>query len=122
MKQSVFVPSLVAIVFAVLTLGSVEAFAHRSSVHFGLSVGYPGWYYPPPYYYPPVHPYFDPYYYPSYGYPAGATSYIEQAVPPQVEASSHWWYYCAAAKAYYPYVRECAGGWQRVSPTPPPGR
>jgi hypothetical protein len=30
-------------------------------------------------------------------------------------------YYCADAKAYYPDVRLCPGGWEPVSvPTPPP--
>lgn len=27
-----------------------------------------------------------------------------------------WWYYCRSAGAYYPYVKHCAGGWERVSP------
>jgi hypothetical protein len=54
----------------------------------------------------------------------GPVTYIERgaegAPPPAQEQSSHWWYYCADAKAYYPYVRECPGGWQRVAPQPPP--
>jgi len=72
-------------------------------------------------------PYWDPYWYPSYypyspyGYaPAGyapATysaepqTYIEQSAP-------SYWYYCEAQKAYYPYVRECPGGWLTVLPQP----
>jgi len=31
------------------------------------------------------------------------------------------WYYCPESKAYYPYVKECPGGWQQVAPQPPPG-
>ncbi len=31
------------------------------------------------------------------------------------------WYYCAESKTYYPYVKECPGGWQRVTPQPAPG-
>ncbi|HTO48891.1 MAG TPA: hypothetical protein VML91_14720 [Burkholderiales bacterium] len=44
-----------------------------------------------------------------------------QQSPPQQQQpqQSHYWYYCPASKAYYPYVRECAGGWQAVSPQPP---
>ena len=42
----------------------------------------------------------------------GPQRYIEQSQP----ADS--WYYCADSKAYYPYVKDCPGGWQRVSPTP----
>ena len=30
------------------------------------------------------------------------------------------WYYCEDPKGYYPYIRECPTGWQRVSPVPPP--
>jgi hypothetical protein len=40
------------------------------------------------------------------------------APQPQPQAQ-HWWYFCPGANAYYPYVRECPGGWQRVSPQPP---
>ena len=34
---------------------------------------------------------------------------------PQSEQAS-FWYYCNDAKAYYPYVRECPSGWQKVVP------
>lgn len=112
------------IVFLAGALASPAALAHHTSVHFGFAFGYPGyWGYPAPYYYPPAYPYNNPYYYPSYGYPAGPTDYIEQTAqqPAPPQAQVHSWYYCAEARAYYPYVRECAGGWQRVSPTQPPG-
>jgi hypothetical protein len=90
--------------------------------HVGVFIGAPvvfsPWYYHPyPYYYP------APAYYPApVVYPAAPTTYVEQGQP---EASSapradNYWYYCPGAKAYYPYVKECAGGWQRVSPQPPP--
>jgi hypothetical protein len=106
---------------------SESALAGRSSVSLGFSFGFPGYgYYPAPYYYPPAYPYYTPYYapyyYPSYGYPEAPTTYVEQgAQPVPAQPPTQWWYYCAEAKAYYPYVRECAGSWQRVSPTPPPG-
>ena len=29
-----------------------------------------------------------------------------------------WWYYCDASTSYYPYVRECPSGWQRVPASP----
>ncbi len=43
--------------------------------------------------------------------------------PPQapVQSPGNWWFYCPNSKAYYPYVRECASGWQRVPPQPPNG-
>jgi hypothetical protein len=83
-------------------------------VHFGVVIGAPfyPWYYPPSYYYPP-------YYYPSM--PATPQTYIErgdsQAAPGQQQQS--YWYYCTESKTYYPYVKDCPGGWQRVVPQPP---
>ena len=73
----------------------------------------------PLYYYPP-----PPAYYPPPGaYAPGVlvppSQYIEQQ--PSVEAATHqYWYYCAEADAYYPYVKECPGGWEMVPPQPQP--
>ena len=77
-----------------------------------------------PYYYPP---YYAPVYYPAY-YPAPvvvqqqAPVYVEQSPPPaaaaQPAAPAGYWYYCADSRAYYPYAKECPGGWQRVAPQP----
>jgi hypothetical protein len=94
----------------------------------GVNVGFPGywggywggW----PWYGPAYYPY--PYYYP-YAYPAPVvvqqqpTTYIEQPAPqPQQPAQSAvgYWYYCTDPGAYYPYVKECPAGWQRVAPQP----
>ena len=126
MKRSTIRAALLAaIAIASLTAGS-QSWAHRARVHFGVTLGYPGWYYPGPYVYPPAYPWYDPYYYhyPAPAYAAGPTTYIEQSAQPAPAPApqAHWWYYCEGAKAYYPYVRECAGGWQRVSPTPPQGQ
>jgi outer membrane protein OmpA-like peptidoglycan-associated protein len=83
------------------------------------------WWYDPffyPYYYPYYYPYSYPYNYP-YSYPYAVPSvpqeYIER---PQGEAPpepSGVWYYCPDSKKYYPYVRECPGGWQTVPAQPP---
>jgi hypothetical protein len=62
--------------------------------------------------------------YPSYAAPpvliqSAPTEYIQQepAASPQA-----YWYYCQNARAYYPYVKECPGGWMQVVPQPlPPG-
>jgi len=97
-----------------------------SRVVVGVGVGFPvywgpRWYYPYPAY--PYAPYSYPYYYPPAYYPSGPTSYIEQGSGqgvPQQQAPEQWWYYCAESKMYYPYTKECPGGWQRVSPQPPP--
>lgn len=92
-----------------------EAHGRRSSVHIGLGFGYwgpfwgpPWWYYPAPYYYPaPVVVQRAP------------VTYIEQgSSDAPAAASPGWWYYCDASKGYYPYVRECPSGWQRVAPAP----
>lgn len=71
---------------------------HRVFVGGGFAFGYPwGWWGPPP-----------PYYY--YPVPRESVTYIEQGEP------ERWWYYCEASTGYYPYVRECPTGWERVAP------
>jgi hypothetical protein len=32
--------------------------------------------------------------------------------------AAQWWYWCASSQGYYPYVSNCAEGWQRVAPQP----
>ena len=49
--------------------------------------------------------------------PAPVT-YVEQAPAAQAQAPASYWYYCSDSRAYYPYVKDCPGGWQRVSPQP----
>ena len=44
--------------------------------------------------------------------------YAQQAQPPQPVATNYW-YFCEPAQGYWPYVKECPTGWQRVSPQPP---
>lgn len=89
-------------------------------LYFGTPVYGPWWYAPPPVYYYP-HPY--PYPYP-YAYPPAVMSppvYIERgdAQAPAAPSEPYYWYYCAEADAYYPYVNECPGGWKQVVPHPP---
>ena len=85
-----------------------------------------------PYYYPygpapyapyPYAPY--PYYYypPAVAVPAAPQAYIEQGqaqASPARERPSGYWYYCDESKAYYPYVKQCAGNWRQVAPRPEP--
>lgn len=40
----------------------------------------------------------------------------------QQSAESGYWYYCRDSQGYYPYVRQCPGGWMKVVPSPPPER
>jgi hypothetical protein len=98
---------------ALLAVASLPALAH-GSVRFGIGIGIPGpWYYPPPVYYP------YPYYPPTVVVPP-PSSYVEQA--PASAYSTHpvqnSYYYCASSRSYYPYVRECPGGWEQVPAQP----
>lgn len=94
----------------------------RSSVNLGIYVGDP-WPYPPFYPYSPFPPRI---YVPGPVIVTPPPVYIEQApvvpaapaVPPAAAPEPGYWYYCSDAKAYYPYVKECPGGWQRVAPQP----
>jgi hypothetical protein len=113
-KKSSF--ALVALAAGLLTSGSALAWHHRSHVFVGFNFGYPA-YYPAPYYY-----------YPSYYYPPAPVYYspvVIQSPPVYTERqdvapeTQSYWYYCSAAKGYYPYVKDCPSGWQKVSPTPP---
>lgn len=101
----------------------LSAFAWHRGVGVGVRIGGPYWY-GPGYYYGPRY-YYPPYWYgPGYGYyyyPPPATVYeppaevVEQAPP-------GYWYWCPGAKSYYPYVHDCAEGWQAVpaQPAAPP--
>jgi len=74
--------------------------------------------------------YSDPYYsYPAYAYPgtdyaypgpamAPSAPYVQQGYPQAAPVPQQDWYYCPNSNAYYPYVRECPGGWQRVPAQP----
>jgi len=102
-------------------------------VHFGFVLGaplYPYWYAPPPrYYYRQA---------PVVVVPAAPPVYIEQSppvaqspypanvpnMPPSASSGDDagaWWYFCPESGIYFPYVKRCAGGWQRVTPQVPQG-
>lgn len=111
MKARKFLSLLIVLLLA----GIGGAWAHGGrigvGVHFGPYWG-PGWYSPPPYYYRPQ----------VVVVPAQPMVYIEQEPGVPAETANrpleHYWYYCAASKAYYPYVKECPAGWQKVLPHP----
>ncbi len=88
---------------------------HHGRVHFGVVIGAPFY----PWYYPPYPPYY--YYPPVVAAPAPPPTYIEQGSAQPAPSQSSYWYYCAESKTYYPYIKECPGGWQRVTPQPAPG-
>ncbi|MFN4327129.1 MAG: hypothetical protein ACK4FP_14735 [Azonexus sp.] len=110
--------NLFALLLALLMTGmGSSAWAHGGRVRLGVHVGVgapvwgPVWgpvWYPPPYYYPPqviVVP------------PAQPPVYVEQA-DPAAQPVQQYWYYCKSGKGYYPYVKECPEGWQKVLPQP----
>ncbi|WP_026075742.1 hypothetical protein [Noviherbaspirillum massiliense] len=98
-------------------LASSSAWAHRVHSHVGFYVGVPTgyWAYPPPAYY--VYP-------PAVTVQSTPPVYVEQSPGPQANEPEpgNWWYYCQDAKGYYPYVKECPRGWQKVVPAPPDAR
>ncbi len=119
-----------AVVAAVLLAGTMateSAYAWGRGYYFGapfvagalvggavIASTYPYYYRPYPYYYPPYYP-----------QPVVVQQpvYVEQpqqqlAPAPQTQG---FWYYCPASRAYYPYVKDCASGWQQVAPQPQGG-
>lgn len=93
--------------------GHGHGWGGHGRIGIGIGIGpWAPWYYPPPVYYYP------------------RTLVIEQPAPPvyieQADqdtapaAQANYWYYCSRSQAYYPYVKDCPAGWQRVVPQPPP--
>lgn len=84
----------------------------RTTIHWGINLGVP-WGYPP--YYPSPYPVYAP---PIVVVPAAPPPvYIEQQQAAPVMEPGYW-YYCNEAQAYYPYVKQCPGPWQKVAPQP----
>ena len=102
-----------------LAVASGSALAGGGHVHsrvvLGFNFGYPvyaPWYYAPPayYYYPPA---------PVYMSPPAPTQYVERSdAVEQAPPPPSMWYFCRESNAYYPYVKQCPGGWQRVPAQP----
>ena len=55
-----------------------------------------------------------PVYVPNYG-----PNYVPYYAAAVAAAPPQYWYFCAAANGYYPYVSVCPSGWQAVPATPP---
>ena len=80
--------------------------------------GYPYWWGYPYYPYPYPYPYYDPYYYGGYGQPPVPP----QGVTPPSQSGQQqpsYWYFCQNPEGYYPYVKNCPGGWMAVVPSKP---
>jgi hypothetical protein len=119
---------LFKLIFALLLLlasaAGQNAWADRGYGHYGharvgVSVGVPlGW----PWWYEPAYPIYYPYYsYRPIIVEPGPTEYIERGQSQGSDSpASNYWYYCHRPDGYYPYVKECPGGWERVTPQPVP--
>jgi len=129
---------LIAALLAVAGGASVPAQAHGwyHGGHGGHGGGYGhvgvGVYFGPGWGYPYAYPY--PYYYPGYYPPAAAAApssppqYIEQGDVNGGDAAGAndagapapaVWYHCSKPEGYYPYIRDCPGGWEQVPAQPP---
>ena len=77
----------------------------RNAVAAGVFVGGPWW------------PWWDyPAYYPPVALSSVPVVYIERSE--QEGQTTGDWLYCANAQGYFPYVAECAEGWERVPASP----
>jgi hypothetical protein len=91
--------------------GKHHAGARHGHFHSGAAIGaavvpayWPWWNYAP--------------YYPALATaPAPPIEYIERA--DEEAQREQFWLYCGRTQSYFPYVVECADGWQRVPTTPP---
>lgn len=123
MRFGVAALALAVMLAGITAAGSASArgghgHGHGPRVSFGFVFGPPAfWGYPysyPYYYYPPPHYYYPP----VVTTPPAPTTYIERGDAAPQEQAQGTWYYCPEARAYYPYVKQCAGGWQKVAPQP----
>lgn len=130
MKKVIYI---LVVLFVVVFAITLPVYAHgHGYVRGGIWIG-PGWW----------GPWWGGYPYGGYGaYPYGYSGYpygyyssppviIEQQSPayeqqiPQQDEQPYYWYFCSESKAYYPYVKQCPGGWLKVVPspqTPPRGK
>ncbi len=99
---------LLLAVFVLLAAGALPAAAHiRGGIWIGPLWG-PWW--GPAYPYP---------YYPSPPVVIQQQPSVYEEQEPQQQEQQYYWYFCPESKTYYPYVKQCPGGWLKVVPTPP---
>ena len=88
---------------------------HWHGPRVGVVIGAPfGWYGPPFWYGPPY------WYEPPMVVQSPPPVYIERGADVAGEGPEpYYWYHCSKPEGYYPYVKDCPGGWKKVVPTPP---
>jgi hypothetical protein len=89
---------------------------HSEHVGIGVWLG-PGW--GPGWWGAPYYPYNN---YPYYQEPPIVIQQQPDVFiqPTPQEQLPTYWYFCKESQGYYPYVKQCPGGWMKVVPTPPP--
>jgi hypothetical protein len=97
-----------------------RAYYPRFGFYFGSAYPYYPFGYPYPYW-GPAYPYYPP---AVVAVPSSPPVYIEKGGSGNDAAAQNdtqaYWYFCAGSNAYYPYVKQCPGGWERQVPMPPP--
>jgi hypothetical protein len=53
-------------------------------------------------------------------YYSQAVQYIEQGDGADGTSANAWWYRCDQPSGYYPYIKDCPGGWQTEPAQPTP--
>ena len=118
MKKAIYF-SMVGVLLIAVFAGAAAAgppFGVRGGIWIGPGWG-PWWWGPP---IAPVYPY--PYYADPPVVIREQPPVIIEQQPSHMEEQPYYWYYCADAQGYYPYIKQCPKGWMKVVPTPPPSK
>ena len=116
--KKLFVLVVVALLVSAAAPSNADAWRGHGRVFVGIGGPFWGWGWDP-FWYPPYYSYAPP-----VVIQQQPLAYTQQQAQPAPEAQqAYYWYYCADAKAYYPYVQQCPAGWLKVVPqTAPPGQ
>jgi hypothetical protein len=97
--------ALTQLIIAILLAAASTAPLAHGRVQFGVNIGPfwgPWWAVPPPIYY-------------------SQPIVVERETPIVIEQTAEpvdYWFFCRPANTYYPYVKECPTGWERVPAQP----
>jgi len=120
--------TLILTLLALLASSVVSAHGGYNRFNFGINLGhYPSYYgysafgYQDSFFYPPVYSYPTTVVVPLTP-PAVILSappvYTQQKTNSSMQPQTNYWHYCGDSDSYYPYVKECPGGWLQVAPKP----
>jgi len=125
MKRLNLTTLMIFMLLGLLTSGVVSAHGGYNRFNFGINLG-------PGYYGYPSYDYYDPFFYPPiYSYPPAVVMptppivlpqappvYLQQETTTAIQPQTNYWHYCSNPNGYYPYVKQCPGGWLQVNPQP----